>query len=222
MDDHTRVESEPRQGDVLVVRLVFERRAGRKVKGEWLYLLFGEQFLLGREEGCEIRIIDDRISRKHCLIKLEDDGAHLIDLGSTNGTYRNGQPVEEEIILENKDLLNLGKVITYQVRVCYRQGKLSSARLVNGGEVYLLARSEILLGRYEETNDEVDLLIYDPSLKIFHAKIENLYKNNIISALESDCLLKVNGKPVKEMEIKDGDLIELGETGFRWKVISFT
>ncbi len=222
MDERTRAGAEPREGSILVVRLVFEKRAGRKVKGEWLYLLFGEQFLLGREEGCEIRVIDDRVSRKHCLIKLEDDGAHLVDLGSTNGTYRNGQLVEEEIILESKDRLNLAKVLTYQVRVCSRQGKLSSIRLVDGNEVYLLARSEILIGNYQEGEDEVDLMIYDPSLKTAHAKIEHLYKNNIISVLEPEYPLKVNGKPAREMELKDGDLIELGETAFRWKIISFT
>ncbi len=222
MEDRTRAESESRPGNVLVVRLVFEKRAGKKITGEWLYLLFGEQFLIGREEGCEIRVLDERVSRKHCLVKLAEENAYLVDLGSTNGTYRNGILVEEEIILENKDRIELGKVIRFQTRICRRNSKLSSLRLSTKEEVYLLARSEIVLGKYREGAQDVDLMIYDPALKERHCKIEHFYKENLISSLVPESPVKVNGKPVKEAPLKDGDLVEVGESAFHWKVISVT
>jgi|YelNatPaOPRAMG01_1025707.scaffolds.fasta_scaffold70083_2 pSer/pThr/pTyr-binding forkhead associated (FHA) protein len=222
MLDRTTVASGSSAGKVLVVRVVFERRGGQKVSGEWLYLLFGNQFLIGREEGCEIRIIDERISRKHCLIRLGEENASLTDLGSTNGTFRNGELVEDEIIIENRDKLNLGEAVVYKVRTCRRSGKLSSVRLHNGGEVYLLASNEILLGRFQESGDEVDLMIYDESVQPKHCRIEHFYNDNFIVALSPEAPLFVNGNPVKELGLKDGDLVELGGTAFRWKIISMT
>ena len=222
MLDHTTVSTRGPEGKVLVVWIVFEKRAGQKVSGESLYILFGSQFLIGREEGCEIRILDDRISRKHCLIKFSEEGVRLTDLGSTNGTYRNEQLIEDEIILSTKDKIDLGHAVTYRVRLCQRSEKISSVRLSSSKEVYLLAGSEILLGKFAEESRDVDLMIYDPSILVQHCRLEHFYNDNFIISLSADAPAKVNGKPVKELGLKDGDLVELGNTAFRWKIISLT
>jgi hypothetical protein len=222
MQDHTTVATRSTEGKVLVVWVSFERRAGQKVSGESLYVLFGTQFLIGREEGCELRIMDDRISRKHSLIKFTDEGARLTDLGSTNGSYHNGALIEDEVMLMTKDKIDFGHAFTYRVRVCQRAGKLSSVRLSGQKEIYLLASSEILIGRFSEDNHETDLLIYDPSLELQHCRVEHFYNDNFIIALSPKAAVKVNGKPVKELGLKDDDLVEIGDTAFRWKVISLT
>ena len=222
MLEHTTVSTRGAEGKVLVVWIVFEKRAGQKVSGESLYILFGSQFLIGREEGCEIRIMDERVSRKHCLIKFSEEGARLTDLGSTNGTYRNEQLIEDEIILSTKDKIDLGHAVTYRVRICSRAEKLSSVRLSSSKEVYLLASSELLIGKFAEESRDVDLMIYDPSIAVQHCRIEHFYNDNFIISLAPDNPVKVNGKPVKELGLKDGDLVELGNTAFRWKIISLT
>jgi len=222
MLDRTTVATKGSEGRVLVVRLVFERRAGQKVSGEWLYLLFGNQFLIGREEGCEIRIIDDRISRKHCLIRMGEENVSLADLGSTNGTYRNGERVEDEIIIVNRDKIDVGEAVVFKVRTCHRNARLSSVRLNNGDEVYLLAANEIYLGSFQEETQEIDLMIYDSAVEARHCRIEHFYNDNFIVALSPDAPVLVNGKPVKELGLKDEDLVELGATAFRWKIISLT
>ena len=53
-----------------------------------------EELIIGREEGCDIRIKAPTISREHCTIELDKAG-HLIltDNNSTCGTF-----VEEEKI----------------------------------------------------------------------------------------------------------------------------
>jgi hypothetical protein len=222
MLEHTTVSTRGPEGKVLVVWIVFEKRAGQKVSGESLYVLFGSQFLIGSEEGCEIRIMDDRISRKHCLIKFSEEGIRLTDLGSTNGTYRNEQLIEDEIILSTKDKIDLGHAVTYRVRLCQRADKISSVRLSSQKEVYLLAGSEILLGKFTEESRDVDLMIYDPSILVKHCRVEHFYNDNFIISLSPDAPVRVNGKPVKELGLKDGDLVELGNTAFRWKIISLT
>jgi pSer/pThr/pTyr-binding forkhead associated (FHA) protein len=49
---------------------------------------------IGREEGNTLRLNDERVSRYHAKIQVDDSDLILTDLGSTNGTRVNGQVVE--------------------------------------------------------------------------------------------------------------------------------
>jgi hypothetical protein len=53
---------------------------------------YNPRAMLGRE-GCELWIEDPSVSRRHAEIYLEGDAVYLRDLGSSNGTWINGQPV---------------------------------------------------------------------------------------------------------------------------------
>jgi hypothetical protein len=48
---------------------------------------------IGREKDCEIQLDDSHISRFHARITVADDLILLEDLGSTNGTYVNGNRI---------------------------------------------------------------------------------------------------------------------------------
>jgi pSer/pThr/pTyr-binding forkhead associated (FHA) protein len=50
--------------------------------------------ILGRSHRCALRLATDvTVSRQHCLIELDDDGAWVQDLGSLNGTRVNGEEI---------------------------------------------------------------------------------------------------------------------------------
>src|SRR5262245_27910207 len=50
------------------------------------------QAVVGRSHRCALRLTTDgTVSRQHCLIELDDDGAWVQDLGSLNGTRVNGE-----------------------------------------------------------------------------------------------------------------------------------
>lgn len=50
---------------------------------------------IGRREGNDIRIADDQyVSGRHAELKAEDGDFTLVDLGSTNGTFVNGERLE--------------------------------------------------------------------------------------------------------------------------------
>ena len=49
--------------------------------------------LLGRGTDCDLRMVDPGVSRHHAELRVEDGQVVLVDLGSTNGTFVNGQPV---------------------------------------------------------------------------------------------------------------------------------
>jgi FHA domain-containing protein len=49
--------------------------------------------LLGRGTDCDLRLVDPGVSRHHAEIHVEGPEIVLVDLGSTNGSFVNGNPV---------------------------------------------------------------------------------------------------------------------------------
>jgi pSer/pThr/pTyr-binding forkhead associated (FHA) protein len=54
-----------------------------------------KEVIVGRDETCDVRILAKSVSREHCAI--EQDGGELVlrDLGSTGGTYLEGNRVDK-------------------------------------------------------------------------------------------------------------------------------
>ena len=71
-------------------------------------LIAKEEFLIGRGADCDLRVHEDDISRHHCLIHLRSNEAILSDLGSSNGTFVNGQRVLSQVTLKSGDEILLG------------------------------------------------------------------------------------------------------------------
>lgn len=65
--------------------------------------------VIGRREDCDLRIPLSEISRKHCRLIKEGDVLRLEDLGSSNGTYHNGQRIHEAII-QPGDTIQVGSI----------------------------------------------------------------------------------------------------------------
>jgi Nif-specific regulatory protein len=54
---------------------------------------------IGRDPANVVAIVDPSVSRKHCLLRREEDGRFSIkDLESRNGTLVNGNPVKEQFL----------------------------------------------------------------------------------------------------------------------------
>ncbi len=66
------------------------------------------ELIIGRAVDCDISIPDPLVSRKHARLVLNPGGGRIIDLGSDNGTFVNGQRVVDSPIVEG-DLVELGK-----------------------------------------------------------------------------------------------------------------
>ena len=65
--------------------------------------------IIGREEG-DVIINDPETSRRHARIEIHADGtAWLSDLGSTNGTFTGGKPIEGPTQLVDRQEFSCGK-----------------------------------------------------------------------------------------------------------------
>ncbi|MDT4965925.1 MAG: eukaryotic-like serine/threonine-protein kinase [Acidobacteriota bacterium] len=70
-----------------------------------------DTFLIGRSDTAHLCLPDDRFfSRNHCLLEIAPPRCFLRDLGSTNGTYVNGQKVQEAY-LRNGDRIQGGQTM---------------------------------------------------------------------------------------------------------------
>jgi pSer/pThr/pTyr-binding forkhead associated (FHA) protein len=72
-----------------------------------VFWLDGRQTTLGRASDSEIAIADSRMSRHHCQLYWADGDYVLEDLGSSNGTFVNGEPIMVTR-LQDGDRISLG------------------------------------------------------------------------------------------------------------------
>ena len=82
----------------------FVELAGRRVS------LSDGDFLIGRDRDCDLPLADGTVSRHHAVLATAGERLLLRDLGSSNGTFANGQPVAGEVELSAGDRLRLGRV----------------------------------------------------------------------------------------------------------------
>lgn len=68
------------------------------------------KFLIGREEDCHLRPNSDLVSRHHCVFTVDDFSVRLRDLGSTNGTFVNGERLKGAVMLKAGDRVVIGKL----------------------------------------------------------------------------------------------------------------
>ena len=72
--------------------------------------LTAQKFLIGRESDCHLRTNSDLISRHHCAFSVDDYAVRLRDLGSTNGTFVNGERVQGQAVLNSGDRVKIGRL----------------------------------------------------------------------------------------------------------------
>ena len=64
--------------------------------------------VVGRSLNADVRIDEQAVSSEHAQLQQTDAGFTLLDLGSTNGTYVNGQRLVHAALLEGGDNIRMG------------------------------------------------------------------------------------------------------------------
>ncbi len=80
--------------------------------------------VIGRSPDVDLQIEDDVVSRTHARLSVSSEGVVLEDLGSSNGTFVNGEPIER-CYLESLDEINLGE---YTLKIKLLGKKKAEAR----------------------------------------------------------------------------------------------
>lgn len=64
---------------------------------------------IGRDQGCDLQLIDATVSKRHAQIAIRDGQAEVSDLASFNGTYVNGIRIFASRSLRHGDVLSFGE-----------------------------------------------------------------------------------------------------------------
>jgi two-component system cell cycle response regulator len=68
-----------------------------------------EEVVLGRGEGCTLVLNDPGLSRRHCKLWKQGDRVYIEDLGSSNGTFVDGEAVQGRRPLAEGARIHLGR-----------------------------------------------------------------------------------------------------------------
>lgn len=73
------------------------------------YSINSDSIVLGRSSEADILVDDTGVSRRHLEIRVQDGRVHAVDLGSTNGSYVNGQRVRGHAELTDGSTITMGR-----------------------------------------------------------------------------------------------------------------
>lgn len=97
-------------------------------KGRVFSFTQSDTFLIGRTGDAHLYLPEDKFfSRHHCLLEITPPHCFLRDLGSTNGTFVNGQKVTEAF-LQNGDQIQGGETV---LRVEVSTGEVADRATIN-------------------------------------------------------------------------------------------
>jgi len=66
---------------------------------------------LGSASTSDLRVSDLTVSRSHARLTCSDEGITVEDLGSTNGTAVNGEPIDGPVVITDRARLKVGRLV---------------------------------------------------------------------------------------------------------------
>ncbi len=100
MQDPAHITASLRTGKTYVLRFI----SGKYQGGEFP-LVPEKQIIVGRSSDLDMVLVEDMVSRKHARIAMAEDQIWIEDLGSTNGTFVNGEKIKRARLKEGDRVL---------------------------------------------------------------------------------------------------------------------
>ena len=69
--------------------------------------------VIGREASCDVTIPDRQVSRYHARVSPSEIGVILEDLGSKNGTHKNGESISGTVELKDGDTVQIALIQSF-------------------------------------------------------------------------------------------------------------
>lgn len=175
-----------------------------------------ERIVIGRGPEADLRIPETLrfVSGQHVEILNREAGFFVRDLNSTNGTLLNNQLLlpEQYYPLVNEAIIRFGDdefgvsvgftFINPTTQIKPMDGFLQSAPATQIAKI-----QQVLIGRLPSCN----LVLEDPQVSRRHALIRSIENKYFIEDLGSSNGTLVNEQPIKQVELCDGDLVQIGK-----------
>jgi TRAP transporter TAXI family solute receptor len=175
---------------------------------------------IGRSSACDIIINKEFISSRHLKLILKGDKIEVIDLGSTNGTYIDGEKLEpnKTYTLAKDQVLVIGsEEVSYQIKGSNNKSsskiKKQEVILSSLNQVYNDITKEGVLGR----SDECDIVIKNENISRKHLMIRKEIRTTLHPSspdISITDLGSANGTYIdgKKLPVNESVIIEKGQT----------
>lgn len=179
---------------------------------------------LGRSPDNVLQLPDERVSRFHAQIAIDDAGIAITDLGSANGTALNGVELEPRVPtpLKPGDII---KIPPYTLTLNTHESPAPSAGVpaktsarpaelcipvlrittTAGTQEIRLSKDSATMGR----NKENDIVVDDPSVSRVHARIDKTPDGYVICDLNSTNGLTFKSELITSKLLEHGDQISI-------------
>ena len=71
----------------------------------------GPQSVVGRDPTAAVNLVDEEVSRRHALLRVDQGKAMVEDLGSSNGTHVDAAKIDTEVELAPGQRLRVGQTV---------------------------------------------------------------------------------------------------------------
>jgi pSer/pThr/pTyr-binding forkhead associated (FHA) protein len=169
---------------------------------------------IGRRPTNDLVIDHLTISGQHAAIDSAPQGSFILDLGSTNGTMVNGQPIKKHL-LQHDDVIDIGKYkIRYQADSVQQQPNRPMAPATEAAPV-AHARIKVLNGASsgkELLLTKTITTLGSPSVQV--AAITRQEQHYFIAHIEGEQTPKINDVAIgtQTRQLQNGDVIDLSGT----------
>lgn len=106
------------------------------------------EYSLGKGDHCDIILNDNHASRNHGRLTIDKKEAVLEDVGSTNGTWFQGAPLESSRVLEKGDVFQFGQIQLRVVDVIGKANLLQSLHKTSSSK-------ELAVPQFERESEEI-------------------------------------------------------------------
>lgn len=91
-----------------VLMISVDYTVGNRKSKRYALNIMKSSLLVGRSKECNLAIDDEELSRQHFSIYFKNGVIYLEDLNSSNGTFMNGQRLNQKVELLEENILNAG------------------------------------------------------------------------------------------------------------------
>lgn len=100
--------------------------------------------MIGRSPECVVAIADPRVSRRHAMIRRQDGGFYLFDLGSFNGSYLNSSRVTAARQLVDGDVISFAQH-EFQFVEAGGSAEMKSIEELGGSTIALIRSTPVII-----------------------------------------------------------------------------
>ncbi|HTP08882.1 MAG TPA: FHA domain-containing protein [Anaerolineae bacterium] len=165
---------------------------------------------IGRHPTNQLVVDVPTVSAEHALVEYRAGAYHLIDRGSRNGTFVNGQRIDETDLTDG-DLIRLGEMGSNAVTLTYRAGQAPQNASLD--QFDLAAHDTLSIGRAAEC----DLVLDSPLVSRHHARLERSGPTHSLIDLGSTNGTYVNSQRIDRAELHGGDVVQIGPYRFTYQ-----